>query len=67
MDVASRNDVYAATLDGERCVLKAYDLTNADDRRRVEREVLRLHQLRHRHIVHVRAMFIESTPASMKA
>ena len=67
LEVASRNDVFTATLDGEPCVLKAYDLTNEADRRRVQREVLRLHELRHRHIVQVQAVFVESTETSMKA
>ena len=64
LDVVSRNDVYTAILDGDPCILKSYDLTNLADRRRVEREVLRLHGLRHRHIVAVDAVFVES---NMKA
>eukprot|EP01047_Picozoa_sp_COSAG01_P044694 COSAG01_NODE_4064_length_5387_cov_3.329236_2_plen_56_part_00 len=42
--VSSRNDVFRATLDGEPCILKAYDLTSESGptaRRRVRREVLR--------------------------
>jgi serine/threonine protein kinase len=64
LDVVSRNDVYTATLDGDPCILKSYDLTNQADRRRVEREVLRLQDFRHRHIVAVDAVFVES---NMKA
>ena len=66
LDIASRNDVFTATLDGAPCVLKAYDLTSDADRRRAEREVLRLHKLRHRHIVRIVAAFVRSEAASMQ-
>jgi hypothetical protein len=52
-----------ATLDGEPCVLKAYKMTDPDERKRVEKEVIRLHELRHQHVVRVQAVFFDASKA----
>ena len=52
-----RNDVYTATLDGKPVVLKAYDLTKADEITAVVHEVTQLHKMRHPNIVEVNGVF----------
>jgi hypothetical protein len=54
-----RNDVYTAKLDNKPVVLKAYDLTKADEITNVVQEVTQLHKMRHPNIV-------ESTEYSRK-
>jgi hypothetical protein len=52
-----RNDVYTATLDSRRVVIKAYDLTNTTTVKRVMEEVKQLHRMRHPNIVEIEAVF----------
>jgi serine/threonine protein kinase/Ca2+-binding EF-hand superfamily protein len=52
-----RNEVYTAKLDGKNVVLKAYDLTKADEISNVVQEVTQLHKMRHPNIVEVNGVF----------
>ena len=55
-----RNDVYTATLDDCKVVLKAYDLTKASTAA-IQTELSALHKMRHTNIVAVEAVFGENT------
>ena len=66
VQVASLNDVYITTYEGNKCVLKEYDLCNAARRQRVEREILRLSKLHHPNIVRIKHAFREKSNGSLK-
>eukprot|EP01047_Picozoa_sp_COSAG01_P010594 COSAG01_NODE_452_length_16879_cov_474.367223_8_plen_427_part_00 len=54
--IGGRNKVMHATLDGQECVLKQYDLTGTT-LEVVEREVTLLHKLRHPNIINITGVF----------